>query len=40
MRLSFLTSRDAVASSSSIIGAFFRIALAIDILCLSPPESL
>lgn len=32
-------SRDAVASSSRIICASLSIALAMDILCLSPPES-
>lgn len=32
-------SSDAVASSRRIIGASFRMALAIEILCLSPPES-
>ena len=38
--VSFSTSSDAVASSSRTIGAFFRSARAIEILCLSPPESL
>ena len=33
-------SKDEVASSSKIIGEFFKIALAIDILCFWPPESL
>ena len=33
-------SRDDVASSNSIIGDFFRIALAIETLCFWPPESL
>ena len=33
-------SKDDVASSSRIIGDFFSIALAIDILCFCPPESL
>ena len=31
--------REDVASSRSMIGAFFKNALAIEILCLSPPES-
>ena len=29
-----------MASSSRIIGAFLRIALAMDILCFSPPDNL
>ena len=33
-------SKEDVASSNSIIGLFFKIALAIDNLCFSPPESL
>ena len=33
-------SNDDVASSSKIIGLFFRIALAIDSLCFSPPDNL
>ena len=33
-------SREEVASSKRIIGAFFNMALAIDILCFCPPESL
>ena len=33
-------SKEDVASSKSIIGLFFNIALAIDSLCFSPPESL
>ena len=37
--VSLSASNDAVASSSNMIGAFFRNALAIEILCRSPPES-
>lgn len=37
--VSFSTSRLAVASSSKIIGAFFRKARAIEIRCLSPPDN-
>ena len=33
-------SNDDVASSNNIIGAFFKIALAIDILCFCPPDNL
>ena len=33
-------SNDDVASSNKIIGLFFKIALAIDNLCYSPPDSL
>ena len=33
-------SKEEVASSSKIIGAFLRIALAIDNLCFSPPDNL
>ena len=36
---SLSTSRDAVASSIKMIGASFRNALAMEIRCLSPPES-
>jgi hypothetical protein len=36
---SLSASRDAVASSNKIIGASFNIALAIDILCFSPPDN-
>ena len=32
-------SKDEVASSSSIIGAFFKKALATDILCFCPPDN-
>ena len=38
--LSVSASSEDVASSRSIIGLFFNIALAIDNLCFSPPESL
>ena len=38
--LSVSASNDEVASSSKIIGVFLSIALAIDNLCFSPPESL
>ncbi len=38
--LSDSVSSEAVASSMMMIGASFSIALAMDILCLSPPESL
>ena len=37
---SLSVSRELVASSSMSIGAFLNIALAIESLCLSPPESL
>ena len=33
-------SSEEVASSNKIIGLFFKIALAMEILCFSPPESL
>lgn len=36
----FSASRDEVASSRITIGASFKIALAIEILCLSPPDSI
>ena len=35
---SLSASREAVASSSNTIGASLSIALAIDILCFSPPD--
>ena len=37
--LSVSASNDEVASSKSIMGLLFKIALAIDNLCFSPPES-
>ena len=39
MRLSFSVSRLAVASSRRMIGAFLRMARAIEMRCLSPPDS-
>ena len=39
INVSFSTSRLAVASSSKMIGEFLRKARAIEIRCLSPPES-
>ena len=39
MNVSFSASSDAVASSRRITGASFKSALAIEILCLSPPDS-
>ena len=35
---SFSTSKEAAISSNKIISAFFKNALAIEILCLSPPD--